>query len=47
MLREEEEERPAVTVHAKVFTLEIVKMKRKGTMKKKLRSIAGLKFLRQ
>ena len=42
-LREEEEERPAVAVQAKVFTMEIVKMKRKETMKKKLRRLAGLK----
>jgi len=46
-LREEEEERPAVAVQTNVFTMEIVKMKRKGAMKKKLRSIAGLKLLRQ
>ena len=46
-LREEEEERPAVAVQTKVFTMEIVKMKRKGAIKKKLRSIAGLKLLRQ
>ena len=46
-LREEEEERPAVAVQTKVFTMEIVKMKMKGAIKKKLRSIAGLKFLRQ
>ena len=44
MLREEEEERPVVAVQAKVFTMEIIKMKRKGTMRKKLRSIAGLKI---
>ena len=42
-LREEEEERPAVAVQAKVFTMEIIKKKRKGGMKKKLRRIAGLK----
>ena len=42
-LREEEEERPAVAVHANVFTMEIIKKKRKGTMKNKLRRIAGLK----
>jgi hypothetical protein len=43
VLREEEEEMPTVAVHAKVFTMEIIKKKRKGTMKKKLRRIAGLK----
>ena len=43
MLREAEEEKSAVEVHAKVFTMEIVKKKMKGTMKKKLRRIAGLK----
>jgi hypothetical protein len=32
-----------VAVQAKVFKMEIIKMKRKGTMKKKLRRIAGLK----
>ena len=46
-LREEEEERPAVAIQAKVFTMEIIKKKRKGAMKKKLRRIAGLKLLRQ
>ena len=42
-LREEEEERPAVAIQAKVFTMEIIKMKRKGTIKKKSQRIAGLK----
>ena len=40
MLREEEEENPVVAVQAKVFTMEIIKMKRKGTMRRKSRRIA-------
>ena len=43
VLREAEEEKSGVAVQAKVFTMEIIKKKRKGAMKKKLRRIAGLK----
>ena len=44
MLREEEEEMPVVAVQAKVFTMEIVKIKKKTRLfRRRIRRLAGFR----
>ena len=44
VLREEEEEMPVVAVQAKVFTMEIVKKKKKTSMfRRRIRRLAGFR----